>query len=124
MCENCRAQRTETMAEIAQLASGEGALYDSLVEIVEETAADVAWTDDEGNALDPDFARNELLQATLAEQIAVRAAFCAHFSDLHTEEGGLPIPIILGAWAGHAMNYEMAISRRRSLMDHLGMNQN
>lgn len=124
MCENCRAQRTEVLGEIAQLASGEGALYDSLAEIVEEIAADIDWKDEDGKAIDPDFARNEMLQTTVAEQIAVRAAFCAHFSDVHTEEGGMPVPIILGSWAAQAMSYEASISRRRALMDHLGMNQN
>lgn len=101
MCEDCHAKRDELLKEISELAAREGELYDNIVEAAKFL---------------PESVREEMLVVSIAKAIAVRAAFVAHFCDAErTDEGHMPVPIILGLWAGWAVECEAEAEQQKNV---------
>lgn len=104
MCEDCKAKQEMLRAEISELARGEGAAYDGIMEI--------AQTLPEGEK------REHMLTVAIMKAISVRAALIASLTHPEiTDEGGCPPSLILGVWAGWAMNAEMEREMERQATD-------
>lgn len=101
MCENCDKQREEIWAEIRDLLNYNRKMKGPLSEMLASKIDEVI----EAGA-DEDDMRVEV-EALRAELIATRCAFIARATP-GSEFHGMPPSIVLGAWAGNAMQAEKA----------------
>lgn len=116
MCDACRESKDEMLEEIRLLAAGEGDEYESFVRVTDEIAEQTDWADEDGEPVPTEIIAREIRDAAIAQAIAMRAAFVASYCDYKTEEGKCPPSLVLGMWAGNALQIEEAKSRIEGFM--------
>lgn len=122
MCEHCQDRKAVLIEEIRLLSSHKGEIYEEIMAAIDTQLAEEDWDDNE------DYIRTEIRDSAIAQSIAIRAAFLAHYCDEKTEDGKLPPSIILGSWAGRCLAVEIEEDHQRymdkEMRNRLGMNNN
>jgi hypothetical protein len=119
MCENCIEHKAVLIEEIRLLASHEGSIFNEMRRLIDRQLEVDSWFKDSGQ--DIDYIRSEILDAAIAQAIAIRAAFIAHYCDSKVEEGKVPPAMILGIWAGRCLSAELDLA---DMQNRLGMGNN
>jgi hypothetical protein len=123
MCENCR-----TQCRIAIVALAENDEDHPLVKMTREMTDSACSDLRRQAAIDgvelPDDMENEIFDSLIAAQIALTAAHMASKTDPYTDEGGMPVGMILGLWAGSCMQRDAEQEFSNIARSLLGMGDN